>query len=705
MNCLKRPGVRSALASLFIVILGFVTPSLAAPGPATATTDASEWRMRGGNVEGWHFSKLHQIDASNISRLRLGWFANMPSRDGAVGTPLVANGLVYQVGTLNIVYANDVRTGKLVWTFDPKVHLDGTLLSSWGARVKRGLALWQDEVLLTTGDCRLVAINAHSGKELWQSRACEQGGYTINSAPRVGGGMVFVGPTNTILATNRGFVAAFDALTGKPLWRFYTIPADPTKGEQSAAMLMAAKTWDPEHLKHAAGACAWEDMTYDPVTKLLYVGTGGASPWNPAERGSQRGDELFTNSIIALNAATGEYVWHYQVTPRDGWNLEATMPMAIAELRIGGVQRRVVMEATKNGFFYVLDTHTGKLVNRPGNFVPVNWARGIDFKTGRPDMDPQAEYWSRPEGAVVMPGPLGAHSFNPMSYNPTTGLVYIPAIHLPTRMSVEYSSVYHGNVTRTDFYSNLAESRAPLIAWDPVRQVAKWKKDLPLPLGGGVLSTAGNLVFEGSGDGVLNAYRATDGKQLWSFDTGSGIQAAPVSVEVDGTQVVLVTVGNGGTSSATRAYPAIYHKEGVNGPPRLLAFRLDGEASLPAAVAPAPFPRPPRPRPPQELAQTGKLLFEAKMCDLCHGFDAQVQPGSVPDLRKASAQVHDTIEAIVRGGARQDKGMPMFMDRVSSEELKALQAFILSQAWDAYEAQAKVQQPGVAPQSPPATQH
>jgi quinohemoprotein ethanol dehydrogenase len=650
-----------------------------------------QWEYRGGNAEGQHFSPLEQIDEQSIGRLGLAWYADIPSPDGPVGTPIVVNGVSYVISTLNIVYAHDLRTGKLLWAFDPKVRFGSALLASWGNRITRGLGYGNGKIVLTTGDCRVIAIDARTAAKQWEARACpDQGDYTITSAPRVGGGKVFVGPNNADLGTARGYVVAFDLETGKRLWRFDTIPDGPDPTDPT--MKMAAKTWDPVFLRTAAGGSVWEDMTYDPVTRLLYIGVGGATPWNPMNRGAKRGDELFTNSIVAVKADTGEYVWHYQTTPDDGWNLEPTMPMVIADMEIDGRKRRVVMEAPKNGFFYMLDAHDGTLVNKPNNFVPVNWAKEIDGRTGRPVMNPEAEYWKKDGGAVVFPGPLGAHNFNPMSYDPGTGLVYIPTLDLPTQMEIDKtasvgSSV--GGATYTRYLSHMDQAKWPLVAWDPIRQKARWQTAGTIPLGSGVLSTAGNIVFQGGADGVLRAYRASDGVQLWSFKTGSAIAAAPVTVDIDGVQTLIVVAGPPGTSAAVRAFPGLYGRADTNGPPRIFAFRLDARAAAPAMTTASarPFAKPPYPRPDAALAAKGRMLFETRSCDLCHGAGAHAVTGSVPDLRRASIATYDGFEGIVRGGALQDKGMPMFFDLVTEEESGALRAFVLDAAWDAYQAQ------------------
>lgn len=667
--------------------LVFMEANAVAAAQAPLGEPASEWRLRGGNAEAQYFSSLGQINEANVRQLGLAWSADLPTPDGSSGTPVVADGVIYLSGTLNIVYAYDLRAGNLLWTFDPKVRFSGRVIPSWGARITRGVAIWKDTILLNTADCRLIAIDAKKGSKIWESRVCKEADdYTITSAPRIGADKVFVGPNNADVGSRRGYVDAYDARTGKRLWRFYTIPGDPSENSRNPAMKMAAETWDPSFLKTAGAGSAWEDLLYDPVTKLLYVGVGGPSPWNPEARGPKRGDELFTNSIVALNAETGAYVWHYQTTPRDAWNLEPTLPMVLATLKIDGIDRRVLMEAPKNGFFYVIDPATGKLINEPKNFVPVNWAKKIDLKSGRPVMDPAAEYWKAAQGAVVMPGPVGGHNWMPMSYSPLTGLVYISGIHIPTKMRLDpQAGGSAGGAIDIDWYSNLNDARAPLIAWDPVKQAARWTKEFPLPMRGGVLSTAGSLVFQGSGTGIFSAYRATDGVELWSFDARTPIIAAPVTVQLDDRQLVIVSTGNL-TSAVARGLSSLASKDGLNDPPRLLAFRIGAGTTLPTPSVPAPFAEPPRKRPVDAaLVRRGQILFASDSCDECHGFEARpILSGSVPDLRRASAATHDAFERIVRGGALQAGGMPMFADVLSPEDVQAIQAFVLERAWQSY---------------------
>jgi len=587
------------------------------------------------------------------------------------------------------VYANDVRTGRLLWTFDPHVNPPpGKVIPAWGGRVNRGLALWEDKLYVGTGDCRLVAIDRQRGTKVWEAQACDPSrNYTITGAPRIGGGKVFIGNANADSGANRGYVDAYDGGTGKRLWRFFTIPGDPAKGFESDALARAAKTWGKDYWKLSGGGSVWDAITYDPVLNLVYIGTDGASPVNPAVRGKGAGDELFTTSILALNADTGAYVWHYQTTPHDGWNYDATMHIMIAELVISGAKHRVVMEAPKNGFFYVLDAASGKLLAAK-NYVPVTWASKIDMKTGRPVLQPGAEWWLQESGSpkLVMPTVLGAHNWQPMSFSPQTGLVYIPAMQLPMTIAPGTGDAAVGGAD-VNFYVAVNDPKhfkGELVAWDPIAGKVKWRHDVGSPQNGGVLSTAGNLVFQGTSDGVFRAYSADSGKLAWQFSTEAGIYAAPITVKIDGAQLIIVPTGSG-TSASVISYPRLGGK--THGPSRLLAFKLGGAATLPASdYSPVAIPKPALPRPDGSLAARGGQIFYANACDLCHGVDAVgPQDATVPDLRKSAQVTSDNFTRIVREGLLAPLGMPSFKDKIREDEIPALRAYIVDQAWIGYD--------------------
>lgn len=664
-----------------------------AAAPPGAVEDMSEWPLLGRTPDMQHNSPLAQINDDTVSKLGLAWYADIPSRDGLVGNPLVVGGVVYQSGPSGRAYANDVRTGKELWRFAPAVDFDpNSIIATWSMRYSRGLAVSGDHVYVASGDCRLFAVDRRTGKQVWETVSCDRSQIIgITGAPRVGGGKVFIGNNCGDSGATRGFVDAFDERTGQRKWRFYTVPGKPGEPYENAAMEMAAKTWGTNWYEKSHGCgSAWDAMTYDAKLNLLYIGTDGPSPWSPAARAADAGDELFTNSIIAVNADTGEYVWHYKTTPNDGWNFGATMHIMVAELPIDGSTRRVVMTAPKNGFFYVLDAGTGKFISA-NNFTPVNWASHIDQSTGRPVTLPDARYWDNKERrGVVSPGPLGAHSWHAMAYNATTGLVYLPVVVAPTLMQVDPKSPVGGMLF--DMYYGLGndpkwQAYGELVAWDPVRQESRWRVKRKLSMNGGTLTTSGNLVFQGTADGRFDAHAADTGKQLWSYDVGGSVQAAPTTVEIDGEQVILVAAGNAGAANVGTYLARVTSTPQTRTQARLLAFKLNGGATLPKADL-VPIAQPPRPRPSAAVAERGGALYERSYCVDCHGLGAESAGGVIPDLRRAGAGTHDQFNQIVIGGLLKASGMPMF-SHLSADEAQAIQAYILEQAWRAYEAQQK----------------
>jgi quinohemoprotein ethanol dehydrogenase len=665
--------------------------------PSPSVPNASDWPLVGLTPENHHFSPLRQINDSNVQRLGIAWATDMPAAAGLAGVPIVVDGVVYQSGQLSIVSAVDIRTGRLLWVFDPKVTFTGEIIPSLGARMNRGVAVWGDKVYVGTGDCRLVAVNRMSGELAWQADVCMGDSHlAITAAPSVGGGKVFIGPSNMDNGTRRGFVDAYDAASGERLWRFYTIPGDPAQGFESKAMEMASKTWGADYWKHTGGASVYGPMTYDPKLNLLYFGVGSAIPDAPIDRGKNRGDELFSASLVAVEADTGKYVWHYSQTPDNAWNYDNSAPITIAELRIGGKNRRVVMNAPKNGYFYVNDARTGELLAADQYGVRVNWSSHVDMNTGRPVRIPDADFWVT-GSAMQYPFVGGAHNWMPMAYSPLTGLVYITAMdvgnrttYTPTRRSDSEGLLnLSAGQTRLELLSSDDDDgRALLVAWDPVARKARWKIDEPLPAGGGSLATAGNLVFYSRGDGEFRAFAADSGKVLWSTALPGTTRSTAVTVDVDGEQVLLLAIGSDGSSGI-----------GLNGgnmattertrqaPARLVAFKLGGTLALPEIDMSRAFPEPPLPRPAPEAAARGRETLMNYGCDYCHGGeDLELPAGSVPDLRKSNSNIHATLDKIVIGGALKSRGMPQFAD-MPDGDLKLIQAYMLDRAWTAHETQ------------------
>src|SRR6202049_2897968 len=605
-----------------------------------ADGDSANWITYGRTYSEQRFSPLKQIDEQSVGKLRLLWSYDLETLRGVEATPLVKDGVLYTTSAWSIVYAFDAKKGTLLWEYDPKVPKDHAKYVCCDV-VNRGVALYKGHVYIGTRDRRLVALDAKTGAPGWDVQTTpKDGSYAITAAPRIAKGRVLIGNAGSEYPV-RGYVSAFDAETGNLAWRTYTVPGDPSKPFESDAMKQAAGTWSGEWWKAGGGGTAWDALVYDPELDQVYFGTGNGSPWYDQIR--SKGDNLYIASIVAVRADNGEQVWHYQTTPGDSWDYDATQPLMLATLTIDGAQRRVVMQANKNGFFYVIDRENGKLISaRP--YASVNWATGID-SNGRPIENAAARKFK--DATLVMPSAEGAHNWHPMSFSPTTGLVYLPVLHDTTMhamiphwkinmhdQTTGYDRSYHGPVR--DQYLKL-KSTGRLLAWDPVAQREAWHVDMPAPKSGGTLATAGNLVFHGRSDGKLVAYRATDGKSLWEFDAGVGISAPPMTYTVDGAQYVAVESGWGGPQVLGNR-PA---GKGNVGPGKLLVFQLGGTATIPPyqhVVKPVPMPTFKLAASKAEIEE-GRKLF-ANPCARCHGGEA-ISGGSVPDLRYATDPTHE----------------------------------------------------------------
>jgi len=677
-----------ALAGTTSVFFAFTGSLMAAP----ASGGNSEWRLFGNGHEQQFYSPLSQVNDKNVKQLGLAWFVDIPGKSGMMSNPLVADGVVYQSGAMARVFANDLRTGRLLWSFDPQINFEGgTIATSMGALWNRGLALLEDKVFVATGDCRMVAIDRKTGQKSWDVVSCDKSdNYMQAGAPHVGGGKVFIGNSCIDGGGRRGFVTAFDADSGKIKWRWYTMPGDPSTGykPENKAMEVAGKTWGKAWKPTNGCGAVWDAITYDEKLNLVYLGVGGANPWNPQDRGEGAGDELYSSSIVALNAETGEYVWHYKIAPNDGWNFEP-MQSVIAELPVNGTTRRVLMNAPKNGFLYVLDAKTGKFLSAK-NYMPVNWASHIDQKTGRPVYLPDGRWWELPNGGPQLPGPLGAHNVTPMAFNPATRLVYIPAMSVPTFMQRDRTMLVGGSYWDLYYQDDKWKPYGKLVAWDPQTQSARWSVLQPLPFNGGVMTTAGNLVFQGEGTGDFKAYRADTGELLWSYRIDGASLAAATTVDVDGEQFILVSAGNGGGGTALTMVKYTTC-DLCRGPPRLLAFKLGGTAKLPAPVPPPPLAQPPVAPFPAELANEGKTEYARQSCETCHGMEL-LNAGAIPaDLRRSMVVPQlDTFDKVVRGGAYRPLGMPQF-DYLTEHQLQAIQAYVINESWNAYQLQEKKQ--------------
>ena len=674
--------------SIALLLVGSLAISMVGckkPAPA-AVNDGADWPMYGRTTDEQRFSPLSQINEQNVGRLGLVWSRELGTTRGLEATPLVSGGVIYTTSQWSVAYALDARDGKILWTFDPKVSRSNVRTICCDT-VNRGVALYHGKVYLGTLDGRLIALDARSGTPVWDVVTVDQSKpYAITGAPRIVKGMVLIGNAGSEFGV-RGYLSAYDAESGKLVWRTYTVPGDPAKGFESKALEDAAKTWHGEWWVAGGGGTVWDSIVYDPALDLIYAGTGNGTAWYRDLRSPGGGDNLYLASILAFRASTGELVWHYQVTPQENWDYDATQPLMLADLNIGGTARKVIMQASKNGFFYVLDRQTGQFLSAKAFVDQVTWATGVDPTSGRPIESPAAYDGLHP--VLVSPAPGGAHNWYPMAFNPTTGLVYLPArqgsfaLHAPDKGWV--SNTTNWNRGEDPAYNGplLAKFIATppmqglLIAWNPVEQREVWRVSFPMVESGGVLATAGNLILQGRSDGLFCAYRATDGRKLWQFEAGTGIMAPPVTYLLGGVQYVTLMVGWGGAAGLNNIPGSGVVKPGFG---RILTFSLDGHAKL--EVPPFGYQGPPSPAihmsATPAMIREGDVLF-ARHCFYCHGV-AVVSSSGVPDLRYATAATHHQFESIVLGGARQQMGMPSFKDALTPDQVRAIEAYILSRA-------------------------
>jgi PQQ-dependent dehydrogenase (methanol/ethanol family) len=653
-----------------------------------AEAEPGSWLSYGRTYDEQHYSPLDAIDEGNVSGLGLAWYQDIDVGRGIEATPIVADGVIYLSTGWSTVRAYDARTGKLLWAYDPQVPRD-TLVKACCDAVNRGVAIWQGKVFVGALDGRLIAVDAKTGRPVWSTQTVDASQpYTITGAPRVVKGKVLIGNAGAEMGV-RGYVSAYDAATGKLAWRFYTVPGDPAKPQESAALEMARKTWQGDvWWQRGGGGTAWDAIAYDPKLDLVFIGTGNGSPWNQALRSPGGGDNLFLSSIVAVRPDTGEYVWHYQETPGETWDYTSTQPIMLADLPIDGARRRVILHAPKNGFFYVIDAGTGKLISAE-NFVPVNWASGIDLKTGRPIANPAARYDVTGKAVVVTPGSRGGHNWMPMSYSPKTGLVYIPAQETAEVFSPDPAFRMKRNAYNTgdDLFGLTAAANDPalkvppskgyLLAWDSVKQREVWRVPHANFGNGGTLATAGNLVVQGDGHGQLAIYRASDGRTLWQTDVQSMAMGGPVAYALDGVEYIAVATGCGGDYAGACGLLTAKGKSGPIG--RLLVFKLGGTAKLPPPPEPVPvILNPPPATAPATAVAAGRQLY-GDYCEICHGGGA-VSRGLNPDLRASPFLHSDAFFDVVLGGALKDNGMASFAGAIDRKEAEAIRAYVIARA-------------------------
>jgi quinohemoprotein ethanol dehydrogenase len=655
-----------------------------------ADREPGNWMSYGRTYSEQRFSPLKDINGHNVARLGLAWHYDLDTRRGQEATPLVVDGIMYFTSAWSKVFALDAATGSLLWSYDPKVPPE------WGVNaccdvVNRGVAAWRGKIFVGTLDGRLIALDAATGNKVWETLTIDpKWRYTITGAPRVVKGNVIIGNGGGEMGV-RGYVSAYGAETGILVWRFYTVPGDPSKPFESPILEKAAKTWSGDWWKHGGGGTVWDAIVYDPELDLLYIGTGNGGPWNEKYRNPKREDGLLTCSIVALKPETGEYVWHYQEDPADDWDYDSDEQIILADIPTDGQTRKVLFHAPKNGFFYVLDRVMGALISAKP-YTLVNWANTIDIKTGRPVENASARYSRGQNRLPVVPGPLGAHSWQPMSYSPLTGLVYIPIQEagflyksdarfewksLATNDGIDFAAAGMPQDPKVKT-AILKSITGRLVAWDPIQEKQVWSVRRPVPWNGGTLSTAGNLVFEGTADGQFEAYRADTGEKVWSMPVQTSVMAGPVTYEVKGEQYVAVLAGWGGVFALATGEVALKAGRRPN-IGRMLAFKLGGNASLPAVQEiEMPVLNPPKSTASAAAIESGKRLYQ-RFCSGCHG-DVAVSGGVLPDLRYSATLANDQWFNVVLNGLLQPNGMVSFAKELSRRDAESVRAYVISRA-------------------------
>ena len=711
---INRTRLAAALTSLLVASTG-LTAAIADEvdsntGQAIINADQhpGDWLTYGRTYSEQRYSPLDQINRGNIGQLHLAWYQDLDSNRGQEGTPLVVNGVIYATTNWSKVRAYDGATGKLLWSYDPKVP---GYVADKGCcdTVNRGVASWNGKLYFGTFDGRLIALDAKTGKLVWSVYTIpktgslgQQRSYTVDGAPRIAKGRVIIGNGGAEFGA-RGFVSAFDAETGKLDWRFYTVPNPENKpdGAASDSVLMskAYQTWSANGAwkRQGGGGTVWDSIVYDPQTDLIYLGVGNGSPWNYKLRSEGKGDNWFLGSIVAIKPETGEYVWHFQETPMDQWDYTSVQQIMTADIMVNGQKRHVIMHAPKNGFFYILDAKTGEFLSGK-NYVYENWAKGLDPKTGRPIYNPDALYTLNGKDWYGIPGDLGGHNFAAMSYSPKTGYVYIPAQQVPFLYEGAKQFTPHpdswnlGLNMKKVGLPDTPEAKAAfikdlkgwIIAWDPTKQAPAFTVEHKGPWNGGILSTAGDLLFQGLADGTFHAYDATNGKDLFKFDAHSAIIAPPVTYTANGKQYVSVLVGWGGIYPFFLGGVARSSGWTVNHS-RIITFAIDGKAELPTHENQKGF----LPvKPPAEYdsakAEAGYEKFQI-YCAACHGDNGE-SGGVLPDLRWSGAiRKQDGFYNVVGRGALTAYGMDRFDKSMKPEEIEDIRQFLIKRSNDTFQ--------------------
>ena len=663
-----------------------------------AEGEPENWIAHGRTYEEQRFSPLTKINKESVSDLGLAWYKDMGTNRALEATPIVVDGIMFFTSTWSRVYAVEAKTGKTLWSFDPEVP------GEWARKaccdiVNRGVAVYQGKVFFASLDGRLFSLNAETGEKIWEVDTITDRtrAYTITGAPRVAKGKVYIGNGGAEYGV-RGYVTAYDTETGEQVWRFFTVPGDPSLGFEDPAMEMAAKTWKGTNWwEFGGGGTVWNSIVYDPDFNSVYLGVGNGSPWTREIRSPGGGDNLFLASIVAVDADTGKYKWHYQTTPEDNWDYTAVQDMALADMEVDGEKKKVLLQAPKNGFFYVIDRSNGKVL-RAHPFAAVTWATHVDLETGRPVENPEVDYSEN--GSFVLPGPLGAHNWQAMSVDLDAGLVYIPAQENAFFYAIDENykktGIYKRNPGRWNMgiemsslaqnvLSNLESMPEPggfLKAFDPLTGETKWSVPIPHYWNGGVLGTAGGLVFQGDALGMFSAYDKETGERLWEFNTYTSMLAPPITFEIDGEQYVSILTGSGGGDLfGGEPLPPIEIQASLtyNNFGRLLVFKLGGQKELPIPdVRDKTIPEQVLADASNDQIRNGESNYN-QYCAVCHGFVVK-SAGGLPDLRKMTTGTHDLFNKIVLEGILGSNGMAGFADVLSEDDVDNIHHYVRARA-------------------------
>ena len=696
MTSYPKTGLFLKIAPLFFALIcrtiwaadipqGNVTDSRVINSPSD---EPGSWLTYGQNFKEQRFSELTQINTDTIARLGLAWTTQIGDYNMRMqGTPLGIDGVMYVSNGWSVIYALDATTGEEIWKYDPEVDRSYIRLACCGPAHNRGVAVYEGKVFVGTFDGRLIAVNAENGEEVWDVDTWIPEGlgrFNITGAPRAAAGKVYIGQGSGESGHRRGYVTAYDADTGEVSWRFFLVPGDPSQPFEHPEMELAAQTWGGEWWKYGGGGTAWNSLVYDEEFNSLYIGVGNGAPWPREIRSPGGGDDLFLSAIVSVDVETGRMNWYYQTTPGDNWDYSSAMDMALGEIEFGGEMRKVVLQAPKNGFFYVIDREDGELLRALPYTEGIDWATHVDMETGRPVENPDVVYESEPQW--IMPANSGAHNWEPQSWDNELGLMYFYYHDIANFYSLDEGFVETGEYEIRERGLSLGwgegeyrrrlieeagprpESQAYIGAFDPITGGYKWRHELESDYNGGVVATRGGLLFHPEGTGKFSVRDTDDGELLWRYSAPGTFRSTSVMTYQVGRDQYVATMMNGNRA--------------IDLGGTVLAFKLDGNLDLPIPdIVQATVPELPDGDFGVDQISDGDDIYHAQ-CASCHGGIGIPNEVAIvaPDLRLMTLSTHDEMSDIVIGGSRADRGMPEFRDAITSDQLESIRAFVVEQA-------------------------